>query len=115
GKRSALWRLPVVAVGAVVAIGVAGCGGDSGGSESSGTGKIRVLLNAQPATLDPIAGARSAQVVWATMVEPLINTDSSLEPERTGLITDWKRSSPTKWTFTVRSGVKFSNGESADA
>ncbi|ACY98270.1 extracellular solute-binding protein family 5 [Thermomonospora curvata DSM 43183] len=114
-KRLALWRLPAIAVGAAVAIGVAGCGGDSGTDEASGPAKIRVLLNAQPATLDPIAGARSAQVVWATMIEPLINTDSSLEPERTGLITDWKRSSSTKWTFTVRSGVKFSNGEPADA
>ncbi|MER7268090.1 thiamine pyrophosphate-dependent enzyme, partial [Micromonospora carbonacea] len=31
-------------------------------------------LAAQPATLDPIVGARSAQIVWATMLEPLINT-----------------------------------------
>ncbi|WP_160147146.1 ABC transporter substrate-binding protein [Thermomonospora echinospora] len=109
-----LRRLAGVAAAAVMAVGVAGCGGDSSAG-SSDTSDIRALLNAQPATLDPIAGARSAQVVWATVVEPLINTDSNLEPERTGIITDWTRTSPTKWTFTMRSGIKFSNGEAADA
>ncbi|MBO2447808.1 ABC transporter substrate-binding protein [Actinomadura barringtoniae] len=107
-------RLASVAVAAAVAIGAAGCGGDPG-TGSAGTSTIRALLNAQPATLDPIAGARSAQVVWATMIEPLIATDAELEPAKTGLITDWKRSSPDKWTFTMREGVKFSNGEPADA
>jgi peptide/nickel transport system substrate-binding protein len=110
----ARWRLPVVAVGAAVAIGAAGCGGDAG-TGTSGTSKIRTLLNAQPATLDPIAGPRSAQVVWGTMIEPLVNTDTNLEPDRTGIVTDWKRTSSTEWTFTVRSGLTFTNGEAADA
>ena len=111
---SCLRRLAAVAVAATAAVGVAGCGGDPG-TGSAGTSKIKALLNAQPATLDPIAGARSAQVVWATMIEPLVTTDADLEPARTGLITDWKRTSDTKWTFTLRPGVKFSNGEAADA
>ena len=112
-RRGLTVRLAAVAVGAAVAITAAGCGGDPG-TGASGT-EIRTLLNAQPATLDPIAGPRSAQVVWATMVEPLVNTDAKLDPDRTGIITDWKRSSPTEWTLTMRSGLKFSNGEPADA
>ncbi|MFF5257851.1 ABC transporter substrate-binding protein [Actinomadura viridis] len=113
-NASTLRRLAGVAAAATVAAGAAGCGGGTGTGPSD-TSHIRALLNAQPATLDPIAGARSAQVVWATMVEPLVTTGSDLEPARTGLITDWKRTSPTKWTFTLRPNVKFSNGETADA
>ncbi|OLT31656.1 hypothetical protein BJF79_00130 [Actinomadura sp. CNU-125] len=108
-----LRRLAGVAVAAAVAIGVAGCGGSPSGS--SDTSHVRALLNAQPATLDPIAGARSAQVVWATMVEPLVATGEDLEPDETGIVTGWERTSPTEWTFTMRPDLKFSNGEAADA
>jgi len=107
----------IAAAAATASFGLAACGSDSdeGGSGASSTAQIRALLNAQPATLDPIVGARSAQIVWATMLEPLVNTDENLEPEKSGLITDWTRTDPTTWTFEVRPGVEFSNGEKADA
>ncbi|MER7279024.1 ABC transporter substrate-binding protein [Dactylosporangium sp. NPDC000244] len=111
--------LSLVTTVAVAALGLAACGGTTDSGASSGntpsTAPIRALLAAQPATLDPIVGARSAQIVWATMLEPLINTDSSLKPVDTGIVTSWTRTDPTTWTFKVRDGVSFSNGEKADA
>lgn len=108
--------LAVAAAITVATIGLTACGGsDPEDAESSGSSTIRALLAAQPATLDPIVGARSAQIVWATMLEPLIGTDDDLAPTDTGLITSWARTDATTWTFTVRPDISFSNGESADA
>jgi peptide/nickel transport system substrate-binding protein len=44
-----------------------------------------------------------------------VNTQADLEPGKDSIITDWERTDPTTWTFTVREGVKFSNGEPGDA
>lgn len=99
----------------VSAVGLAACGGSDTENESAAGGDLRVLLAAQPATLDPIVGARSAQVVWATMLEPLIALDADLNLSDAGLVTAWERTDPTTWTFTVREGAEFSNGEQADA
>ncbi len=107
----------VVATAAMACMGVAACGSDSGtgGGGTASTAPLRILLNAQPTTLDPVVGARSGAAVWSTMLEPLIATDANLDLVKTGIVTDWKRDTPTTWTFTVRSGVTFSDGEPADA
>ncbi|MFI7079392.1 ABC transporter substrate-binding protein [Micromonospora sp. NPDC049903] len=97
-------------------IGLTACGdSDSSDSGASDSTPIRALLAAQPATLDPIVGARSGQIVWATMLETLIGTDDNLGPADTSLLTSWTRTDATTWTFTVRPDVSFSNGEKADA
>jgi peptide/nickel transport system substrate-binding protein len=120
-KHRLATRRILAAATAVVALSMslAACGGDSGDDNSPGgsgtTANVRVLLNAQPSTLDPIVGSRSNQVVWGTMLEPLVNTQDDLEPGKDSIITDWERTDPTTWTFTVREGIKFSNGEPADA
>ncbi|MER7272393.1 hypothetical protein ABT344_29325, partial [Micromonospora carbonacea] len=70
-------RRPLAAAAAlaIASASLTACGGsDSDDARSSGSATVRALLAAQPATLDPIVGARSAQIVWATMLEPLINT-----------------------------------------
>jgi peptide/nickel transport system substrate-binding protein len=109
-------RLVAVAAALTMAgFGLTACGSDSEKAGASSNAPIRALLNAQPTTLDPIVGPRSGQPVWGTMLEPLINTDSNFEPENTGIITDWKRNDPNTWTFTVRGGLSFSNGEKGDA
>src|SRR5690625_2680190 len=78
---------------------VAACGGFGSNSDTdAGTEHIRVLLAAQPTALDPIVGTRAAQVVWATIIEPLIDMDEDLEPTDTGLVTNWTRTDPTTWT-----------------
>lgn len=120
-RRQALRRSVVAtATAALLAATLVACGGsdDDPSADAPGGGgsdTVRVVLQAQPATLDPIVGPRSAQMVWATVIEPLVNTDENLEPDDTGLITGWERTDDTTWTFTVREGVTFSNGEPADA
>ncbi|WDZ83683.1 ABC transporter substrate-binding protein [Micromonospora cathayae] len=111
-------RRPLALAAALViaSVSLTGCGGsDPEETGSNGSATIRALLAAQPATLDPIVGARSAQIVWATMLEPLIAIDSNLAPTDTGLVTSWTRTDPTTWTFKVRPDISFSNGEKADA
>ncbi len=103
----------VLAVAGLMLPGLAACGSDSSATSSSDT--LRVVLAAQPTTLDPIAGARSGQVVWDTVIEPLVHTDLDLEPTKDGLVTDWERTDDTTWSLTLRDGVTFSNGEPADA
>ncbi|MFS3130345.1 ABC transporter substrate-binding protein [Nocardioides sp. Bht2] len=102
----------LAAVGLTFA-GLTACGSDSSTASSADT--VRVVLAAEPTTLDPIAGARSGQVVWDTVIEPLVPTNLDLEPTKDGLVTDWERTDDTTWTFTLREGVTFSNGEPADA
>ncbi|MGB0099009.1 MAG: ABC transporter substrate-binding protein [Nocardioides sp.] len=119
-RRQALRRAVVAtATTALLAATLVACGSDDDDSSAdpagSGTDTVRVVLQAQPATLDPIVGPRSAQMVWATVIEPLVNTDENLDPDDTGLITGWERTDDTTWTFTVREGVSFTNGEPADA
>lgn len=117
-RRLAVRRgLAAASAAALLSVGLAACGGDadSTGGSAAASDTLRVVLQAQPATLDPIVGPRSGQVVWATVLEPLVNTDDALEPTDTGLVTAWERTDDTTWTFTVREGVTFSNGEPADA
>ncbi|CAM3265386.1 ABC transporter substrate-binding protein [Nocardioides dubius] len=107
--------LAAVAAASLLATGLSACGSSDESAGASSADTLRVVLPAQPATLDPIVGARSAQVVWATVIEPLVATGEDLEPTDTGLITAWERTDDLTWTFTLREGVTFSNGEPADA
>src|SRR4029079_6066174 len=50
-----------------------------------------------------------------TFLEPLISVDSKGNLLKTGIITSWTHPNPTTWRFTVRKGVKFTNGEAGDA
>ena len=120
-RRPAVRRgLAAVAAAALLSGGLAACGGDadSAGGGTGGAGAsdtLRVVLQAQPTTLDPIAGPRSGQVAWATVLEPLVTIGEDLEPTGDGLVTAWDRADDTTWTLTIREGVSFSNGEAADA
>jgi len=108
--------LRAAAAGVVLVMGAAACGGQDGDAKGGGAdGTLRVVLNAQPSTLDPVVGARSDQYVWGTVVEPLVSTGDDLEPGKDGIITDWSRKDETTWSFEVRPGVAFTNGEKADA
>lgn len=82
---------------------------------SSSTRTLRVLMNNPPSGLDPVASSRQGEYVWGTMIEPVVSTGSDLQPVKTGIVTDWSRPTPTTWTLTVRPGIKFTNGEAADA
>src|SRR5438477_3270656 len=70
------------------------------------------------AKFDPHFSTSSNDIRWSFNVFDNLTSrhpDGKLHP---GLATDWKLTAPTTWTFKLRSGVKFHNGEpfsSADA
>ena len=85
------------------------------GTRASGPAPIRALLAAQPATLDPIVGARSAQIVWATMLEPLSTPTPTSSPTDAASSPTGPAPSPTDLDVHGAAGHQFSNGEKADA
>jgi peptide/nickel transport system substrate-binding protein len=75
---------------------------------------LRVVIAGAP-NVDPITGSRGGQWVWGTFLDPLIATDTHGKLLKTGVITNWTHPDPLTWRFTVRKGVKFTNGEPAGA
>jgi peptide/nickel transport system substrate-binding protein len=88
---------------------------DSEDSGSSG-GELRVALNAQPATIDPVMSTAVATKNTARlMFETLLAPNSNYEPvpmlaESVDLSDDGKT-----YTFNLRQGIKFHNGEEMTA
>ncbi|MFT8356725.1 MAG: ABC transporter substrate-binding protein [Bifidobacterium aquikefiri] len=110
----------IMAIGASVAVlfSLTACGSSSASSSSKGVdgGTIHIALNATVTSLDPmITGAYVARDTMRSMYESLVTLkqDGSVGPL---LAKSYKVSSDFKtFTFTLRSGVKFHNGETMKA
>ncbi|TMC08273.1 MAG: ABC transporter substrate-binding protein [Chloroflexi bacterium] len=97
-----------------LALAACGTGGSGQQSTTSGTkhgDTLTVAIGIDPDTLDPAAQTTTtaAQIV-DMMAETLVTMDSTgkLQPL---LATTWQQASDgMSWTFTLRSGVKFSDG-----
>lgn len=77
-----------------------------------------IVLAAEPNSLNrSIDNAQNSTGLARLVVEPLVAYDEQGVPSKDGLVTEWSRSSsdPNSWTLTLRSPVKFSNGEIFDA
>lgn len=102
--------------GMVVALGIslAACGGGSGSGSAGQT--LRVGVDSLPASKgNPFNSAVSPGVyTYAAIYDALTFVDQNGEV-KPWLATSWKNTAPKKWAFTLRSGVKFSNGEALDA
>ncbi len=116
--RSGLAALAAALV--VVSVAVAGCGGGSGAS-SGGSGEeaapskggtLQIADTSEAITLDPTTAIDNPSIhVLTQIMEPLFkaNADGKIEP---WLVTGSKQSADHRtWTFTLRPGVKFSNGQ----
>lgn len=96
-------------------LALAACGTGSGQSSTTSGPKhgdtLRVAIGIDPDTLDPAAQTTTtaAQIV-DMMAETLVTLDTSGKVQPL-LATKWTPSSDgTSWTFTLRSGIKFSDG-----
>ena len=98
---------------------VAACGGNTGTTTTSGTKQgdnLRVAIGVDPDTLDPMRQTTTTvqnivQMVVETLVK--VDPDGKVQPD---LATSWDTSSDgLSWTFTLHSGVKFSDGEPFNA
>lgn len=83
--------------------GDAGAGGDT----------LRIVLAQEPPTLEPCESSLTGtgMVVRSNITEPLIERDPATGDLLPLLSTGWRQTTPTTWTFDLRTGVTFSNGQ----
>lgn len=119
-RQSLAGWLAAGAILAVVAVAVAGCGSNAA-SGTGGTKKAGVLKVVQQGgftTLDPRSSSSQEVFLLANMYEPLLykNPVGSAEDYRPCLATSWTVSPDGKtWTFQLRKGVTFHDGEPFNA
>ena len=132
------WKaLTATALAASMAVSLAACGGSSSSSSSAGTAStaetsasgaagaaseavdtsnlkdtMNVAYNAQPSTFDPhVTGATATAEMSAFVFET--TEDGDVKPQ---LCESYEASDDNKdWTFKLRQGVKFSNGDEMKA
>ena len=108
------WKLSTPLVAIAVALVIVTVGSASTARHNSSTALLRVATTAGVTTWDPIKSFSTEVLYMANIYEPLVyaNPPGSSKPFRAGLATNWGRSKDGKtWTFTLRQGVKFHNGE----
>lgn len=117
-RRMLLLGASLAAIAPLAACGSSGSGatgsGANGSSASSET--IHVAVDSLPAAKgNPFDGSGSPGIyTYAAIYDPVTYVDSAGQVEP-WLATSWQNTSPTTWTFTLRDGVKFSDGETLDA
>ena len=100
---------------AAAALALAGCGTGGGGTSPTGSSKhgdkLTVAIGIDPDTLDPAAQTTTtAQQIVDMMAEGLVSIDSKGNTIPL-LATSWSNAPDgLSYTFTLRSGVKFSDG-----
>ena len=99
---------------------IAGCGNDdenggSSGEEGSSGGELNIAINAQPPTLDPqISTATATRDTARLMFESLMVLNADFEPVPF-LAEDVETEDNQHFTFTLREGVTFHNGDEMKA
>ncbi len=85
-------------------------GGDTGSADGS---TLRVVLTQEPPTLEPCEASLTGTgvVVRSNITEPLVERDPASGALHPLLATGWEQTRPDTWTFDIRSGVSFQNGE----
>jgi peptide/nickel transport system substrate-binding protein len=120
-------RLRGILVAALLPVLAAGCGGSGarsfsgqGPTDAGGGGELTYAIADDPGGLDPLAAdGYSRQAVVSQLYEPLVAALD--EPyggarDRRGLALGWQASGDLRvWSFRLRSGVEFQNGELLDA
>ena len=110
-RVASLSLLVVVAMTAAV-----GCSGGSGGG-SGGEQKVMTFVAARApdepiGLLDRLGGSKAYTDLAGDVLMTLDPKNGELQPQ---LATKWEQTSPSDWTFTLREGVKFHNGEDFNA
>jgi peptide/nickel transport system substrate-binding protein len=114
-------RQRVISLLVLSGLALAACGTGSGQQQQASSGPkhgdtLRVAIGIDPDTLDPAAQTTTtASQIVDMMAETLVTIDSNgkLQPL---LATKWDQAGDgMSWTFTLRSGVKFSDGSPFNA
>lgn len=102
----------ISAAAAVAGLALAGCSGDEATGEQAKPSELVVAESVAPDTFDPImSDVISTWYPWRLVYDTLLTSqaDGSLEPE---LATEWEIADDgLTYTFELREGVTFHNGE----
>lgn len=104
-----------VAVLAAAVLSVSACtvANSEAGDAGAGGSTLRIVLAQEPPTLEPCESSVSStgMVVRSNITEPLIERDPTTGELAPLLATAWRQTSPTSWTFDIRPGVRFQDGQ----
>ncbi|HEY0487625.1 MAG TPA: ABC transporter substrate-binding protein [Mycobacteriales bacterium] len=110
--------LPAVAVALAAALVLGACGGGSGHSGGGSGDELRIAMPlGDVASLDPAHTLSDAMAVLLPLYgQTLVEADAK-QPTKIlpGLASSWTKDSPTRYTFVLRDGVKFSSGNTMTA
>jgi peptide/nickel transport system substrate-binding protein len=106
----------IAALAATVFLGLAGCGGNSAKPAASASpiegGDIKVAWNTQPVTLDPaMTTSTVTRDIDAVMLERVVDYDKNSKPQPVLCSSYDINKDYTQFTFHLRKGVKFQNGQ----
>ncbi|MFL6118435.1 ABC transporter substrate-binding protein [Actinophytocola sp.] len=95
---------------------MSGCGSDGEGGDAATAGVLRVgVQTLPPGQGNPFSAVGSPSIyTWSPMFDALTVVNANGEPAP-ALARKWASTSRTTWTFTLRSGLRFSDGEKLDA
>jgi peptide/nickel transport system substrate-binding protein len=110
-KRSILVAVSVLSAAATV---LSACGGSSSRGGTTASQDLVWVWNFAPTAGWQLETDNASYLTQAGVAEPLVRVDTTgrLSP---GLATSWTQTAPTTWQFTLRTGVKFQNGDPFDA
>jgi peptide/nickel transport system substrate-binding protein len=109
-------RIVFLLAAIVLALGVVGCGGDDDGGGGSG-GELVFGTASDPVVLDGalVSDGESLRVI-DQMFEGLVTLKPGTTEVVAGLATEWEADAAgTAWTFTLREGIDFHDGEPFNA
>jgi peptide/nickel transport system substrate-binding protein len=109
-------RIVFLLAAIVLAFGVVGCGGDDDDGGGGG-GELVFGTASDPVVLDGalVSDGESLRVI-DQMFEGLVTLKEGTTEVVPGLATEWEADEPgTAWTFTLREGVNFHDGEPFNA
>ncbi|MEJ1088482.1 ABC transporter substrate-binding protein [Microbacterium sp. Mu-80] len=112
-------RLAVVGLVAALSVaGLAACSPDSGAPAQADTGILTVAASAAVTTWDPVSSFSTEALYMGNLYEPLLwkNPEGAAEEFTPAIAEKWETSEDgLTWTFTIRDGVTFHDGETVDA
>jgi peptide/nickel transport system substrate-binding protein len=110
--------LSALAGGAVGALVLAGCTVGGSAVEGSDTSVLSVAASAAVTTWDPVRSFSTEALYLGNVYEPLLwkNPEGAEEEFTPAIAESWETSEDgLTWTFTIRDGATFHDGEAVDA